>query len=81
MIYAIFLCTTFMGRPELNTCDVQLPEVYRTAQKCDARLAQYRAVNHTKGPNGIESVGHLRDGTKMTRSLTCEGKPTWTPIQ
>lgn len=81
MIYAIFLCTTFAGRPDLNTCEVQLPEIYRTAEQCSDRLTQYRAVNHTQGPNGIESISHLGDGTKMTRVLTCEGKPTWTAVQ
>jgi hypothetical protein len=81
MIYAIFLCTAFAGRPELNTCEIELPEIYQTAEQCDDRLDRFRSQNNTQGRNGIESVGHLGDGTKMTRFLTCDDKQSWMPVQ
>lgn len=76
MIFAVFLCTAYIGRPELDVCQRMGMGPFQTEEQCKAEMARLREQDHH---TGLEGYGKLQN-VQWHRELICKGKPTWTNV-
>jgi hypothetical protein len=67
MIFAILLCSTYAGHPEMNNCTPFHSTHYQSRSTCEAELAKLRAEAHGKGVSieGATAVNGIRSNTKL----------------
>jgi hypothetical protein len=82
MMYVVFLCTAYVGRPDLDTCQQGTLWTYQTPEQCKAAIVDLRS---TEGKNGLEGDGgnRMSDGSVLRwhREYVFKGHPTWTDVQ
>ena len=80
MIYAVFLCMTFAGRPDLDECDPYENLVFETKAECLATITQMHAFFRQPGKHPIDDdfdLGPLHGH----RELRCGAHQTWTEVR
>gem|GEM_PF-6257662 len=73
MIYAVFMCMYWAGRPELNSCSIHSP-TFSEADQCQQFLWRLRS-----SPVDAKFEGTVRiDGISRTIKYECKGRaPEW----
>jgi len=74
MIYALFICTTVTGMPQLDHCKLpnDILTTYQNVDECKAVVQRYNL-------NAIAHEG--RDQNVHTRLVCMEKKPEWQPVK
>lgn len=67
MIFAILLCSTYAGHPDMNTCTPFHATHFQSLTACEAELTKLRAEARGKGVSieGATAVNGIRSNTKL----------------
>jgi hypothetical protein len=87
MIYLVFLCTAYVGRPDLNACNQMGLGPFDNPDQCKVEMVRLReqAWLPPGQRTGMEGDGGSRmsDGSilRWHREYACKGHQTWTNVQ
>ena len=82
MIYAVFLCMTFVGHPDMDRCSPVGNGPFGTVEECRSEIERLRAGKWLPPAQrgNFERHGINQAGYAFETGLSCKEHQTWTDV-